>query len=288
MQHTRSGGAATYASATADTQGACAEIGRTAKISDLSKELLSSFRPGPGSPKLPGSQERPAGRRPCARGFLGQVVAALTRPYPEQALDSPGLHVPHSQPCTPRSAASTVASPGRVGRTVSCSHKAARAAVVVGSCSQLRVLRPPSGRAELPAARAGWQLEWVREPPPPPPLPPPPPPGPFAAERGERGGAAGAAMEPDSVIEDKTIELMVSAARWPSVLPADWRSGGLPTSASAPGQPSFPAARARPAPCRGSLLTPRAPRLSGPPLPPTPSTACRAPTGLGRPCLAPP
>lgn len=66
----------------------------------------------------------------------------------------------------------------------------------------------------MPAPRAGWQLEWVREPPPPPPLPPPPPPppGPFAAARGERGGAAAAAMEPDSVIEDKTIELMVSAA----------------------------------------------------------------------------
>ncbi|KAJ8798014.1 hypothetical protein J1605_016897 [Eschrichtius robustus] len=34
------------------------------------------------------------------------------------------------------------------------------------------------------------------------------------AARVERGGAAGAAMEPDSVIEDKTIELMVSAGRW--------------------------------------------------------------------------
>lgn len=105
--------------------------------------------------------------------------------------------------------------------------------------------RPASAEGEGGAAGgpAGWQLEWVREPPPPPPLPPPPPPGPFAAERGERGGAAGAAMEPDSVIEDKTIELMVSAARWPSVLPADRRPGGLPTLASAPGQP-----RARPAP----------------------------------------
>lgn len=97
--------------------------------------------------------------------------------------------------------------------------------------------RPASAEGEGGAAGgpAGWQLEWVREPPLPPPLPPPPPPGPFAAERGERGGAAGAAMEPDSVIEDKTIELMVSAARWPSVLPAGRRPGGLPTSASAPG-----------------------------------------------------
>lgn len=129
------------------------------------------------------------------------------------------------------------------------------------------VLRPPRGRAELPAARAGWQLEWVRELPPLPPLPPPPPPGPFAAERRERGGAAGAAMEPDSVIEDKTIELMVSAARWPSVLPAGRRPGGLPTSASAPGQRSFPAAWARLAPCYGSLLTPRTLGPARPPLP---------------------
>lgn len=76
------------------------------------------------------------------------------------------------------------------------------------------------------------------------------------------------------MIEDKTIELMVSAARWPSVLPAGRRPGGLPTSASAPGQPSFPVAWARPAPCYGSLLTPRALGPARPPLPansPTPS-----------------
>lgn len=143
--------------------------------------------------------------------------------------------------------------------------------MVAGSCSpRCASCVRRRGRAELPAARAGWQLEWVREPPPPPPLPPPPPPGPFAAERGERGGAAGAAMEPDSVIEDKTIELMVSAARWPSVLPAGRRPGGLPTSASVPGQPSFPAAQARPVPCRGSLLTPRAPGPARTPLPAPP------------------
>lgn len=81
-------------------------------------------------------------------------------------------------------------------------------------------------------------------------------------------------MEPDSVIEDKTIELMVSAARWPSVLPAGRRPGGLPTSASPPGQPWFPAAWARPPPCYGSLLTLRALGPARPPLPaasPTPS-----------------
>lgn len=96
-------------------------------------------------------------------------------------------------------------------------------------------------------------------------------------------------MEPDSVIEDKTIELMVSAARWPSVLPAGRRPGGLPTSASAPGQPSFPAVWARPAPCYGSLLTPPALGSARPPLPAPPPhpPPCRAPASLGRPCLAP-
>lgn len=38
-------------------------------------------------------------------------------------------------------------------------------------------------------------------------------------------------MEPDSVIEDKTIELMVSAARW-TVLPSVRPRAGLPTSTS--------------------------------------------------------
>lgn len=117
--------------------------------------------------------------------------------------------------------------------------------------------RPASAEGEGGAAGgpAGWQLEWVREPPPPPLLPPPPLPGPFAAERGERGGAAGAAMEPDSVIEDKTIELMVSAARWPSVLPAGRRPGGLPTLASAPGQPGAGQPRSPPpGPCRSPAV----------------------------------
>lgn len=74
--------------------------------SQTSEELPRSFRPGLGSHRLPGSQERPAGSRPRARGFLGQVVAALARPYPEQALDTQGLHVPHSQPCAPLGALS--------------------------------------------------------------------------------------------------------------------------------------------------------------------------------------
>jgi hypothetical protein len=74
------------------------------------------------------------------------------------------------------------------------------------------------------------------------------------------------------VIEDKTIELMVSAAHWPSVLPAGRRPGGLPTPASAPGQPSFPAAWARPPPCYGSLLTLRALGPARPPLPAAPPT----------------
>lgn len=51
--------------------------------SQTSEELLRSFHPGLGSHRLPGSQERPTGSRPCARGFLGQVVAALARPYTE-------------------------------------------------------------------------------------------------------------------------------------------------------------------------------------------------------------
>lgn len=88
---------------------------------------------------------------------------------------------------------------------------------------------------------------------PPPPLPPPPsppPPGPFAAARGERGGAAGAAMEPDSVIEDKTIELMVSAALWTvcsSVRPAPGGPAHLSVRREAGPGPSRPS-RPRPGP----------------------------------------
>lgn len=183
-----------------------------------------------------------------------------------------------------------MAEPWQSGPGASCSHKAARSAAAAGSCS-LRCascVRRGGGRS-CRRPRAGWQLEWVRELPPPPLLPPPPPPRPFAAERRKRGGAAGAAMEPDSVIEDKTIELMVSAARWPSILPAGWRPGGLPTLASAPGQPSFPAVWARPAPCYGWLLTPPAlgPARTPLPAPPPHPPLCRAPASLRRPCLAP-
>lgn len=91
---------------TADTHCACAEIGYPQR-SQTSEELPRSFRPGLGSPELPGSQERLAGKSPRARGFLGQVVAALARLDFEQALDSPGLHVPHSQPCAPVGALSS-------------------------------------------------------------------------------------------------------------------------------------------------------------------------------------
>lgn len=84
--------------------------------SQTSEELPRSFRPGPGSHPLPGSLERPTGRRPRARGFLGQVVAALARPYPEQVLDTPDLHVP-ALPALPSPRCSLPwRNPGRVAR----------------------------------------------------------------------------------------------------------------------------------------------------------------------------
>lgn len=69
---------------------------------------------------------------------------------------------------------------------------------------------------------------------------------------------------------------MVSEARWLSVLPAGRRPGGLPISASAPGRPLLPAAWARPVPCYGSLLTPRALGPARPLLPaPSPLSGVR-------------
>lgn len=141
---------------TADTHCACAEIGYPQR-SQTSEELPRSFRPGLGSPELPGSQERLAGKSPRARGFLGQVVAALARLDFEQALDSPGLHVPHSQPCAPVGALSSGGPPGRVGRVASCSHKAERAVAAAGSCSSrcASCVRRGGGRSCRRPGRAG-------------------------------------------------------------------------------------------------------------------------------------
>lgn len=57
-------------------------------------------------------------------------------------------------------------------------------------------------------------------------------------------------MEPDSVIEDKTIELMVSAARWLSVLPAGRRHRG-PAHLGVRARPALPLRHSGPA---GPLL----------------------------------
>lgn len=62
-----------------------------------SEELPPSFRPGLGSLGLPGSQEKLAGKRTRAQGFLGHVVVSLPRPHLEAPLNSLGLHVSHSQ-----------------------------------------------------------------------------------------------------------------------------------------------------------------------------------------------
>lgn len=61
------------------------------------EELPLSFRPGLSRRRLPGSQEKLAGRRTRAQGFLGHVVAAFPRPSLEGALNSLGLHAPCSQ-----------------------------------------------------------------------------------------------------------------------------------------------------------------------------------------------
>ena len=62
-----------------------------------SEELPWSFRPGPGSLGLPGSQKKLAGKRTRAQGFLGYVVGAHLKPHLEEARNSLGLHVSHSQ-----------------------------------------------------------------------------------------------------------------------------------------------------------------------------------------------
>lgn len=60
-----------------------------------SEELPLSFRPGLSRLGLPGSQEKLAGRRTRAQGFLGYVVVESPRPFFGGALNSLGLHVPH-------------------------------------------------------------------------------------------------------------------------------------------------------------------------------------------------
>lgn len=240
-----------------------------------SEALPLSFGSGLSSLGLPGSQEKVAGRRTRAQDSRGHVVVRLPRPYLVGARGSLGLNAPRSLlgGCFGLSVELRAARRERPGVGGSFPQRLAGHAAPAGSRSPVGALRSPRGRAELPAARAGWQLEWVRLPPPPlPPPPSPPPPGPFAAARGERGGAAGAAMEPDSVIEDKTIELMVSAARGTvcsSVRPAPGGPAHLRVRREAGPGPS-PPSRPRPRPSAFPGLGPGA-------VPPDPSRSQAGP-----------
>lgn len=126
--------------------------------SPTSEELPRSFRPGLGSLGLPGSQEKLAGRRTRAHGFLGHVVVALSRPYHEQALNSSGVQVLRPQSSATVSLEFSFGLP-RASSLVSeaRSHNALRAAAPAGRCSPRSAycVRRGGGRSCRRPGRAG-------------------------------------------------------------------------------------------------------------------------------------